>query len=265
MFQKCNTRQIISHFCSFYDRQVWEQLQNKLWKPPENISLQNKLSSSQMELKAQLQKATEEIQTSQWQDLRHQRRAANRKSATWRSFFLRKSSTSAGEGEGGAEKNCCICWYPVPSDLHTGCTPTRGEMCSCGSWTCDKKKGWSATAPSTRASKQRGEHQEGALSADEELRGRARQRSSSPAAGGLPQPSLHIFLSPSRRCQMSLKQAVFLFTAAEQWEEQSQAEEEGTKTSSSSVELQNYSLLIRLSLPHPDFWPLPPPISKCHA
>lgn len=55
---------------------------------------------------------------------------------------------------------------------------------------------------------------------------RARQRWSRPAAGELPQRSLHIFLSPFRRCQsvrgLNLKQAVFLFTAAEQWEEQNQ-------------------------------------------
>lgn len=62
MFLKCNTRQIISGFCSFNDRQARERRQNRLRKPEENISLQNNLSSSQMELKAQLQKATEDLQ-----------------------------------------------------------------------------------------------------------------------------------------------------------------------------------------------------------
>lgn len=139
-------------------------------------------------------------------------------------------------------------------------------MCSCGSWTCEKK-GWSAAEPSTRAPKQRGEHQEGALSADEELRARAvcyvpdqaRQRWSSPAAGELYNcPSTSLCLLPEDVRWLNLKSAVFLFTAAEQWEEQNQ-EEEGAKTrSSSAVEQQNYLLktLILLSRPHPDLWPL---------
>lgn len=48
---------------ALFDRQAREQCPNKLQKlPEENVSLQNKLSSSQVQLKAELQKATEEIQ-----------------------------------------------------------------------------------------------------------------------------------------------------------------------------------------------------------